>query len=113
MWLQDWINPLLPFFPCLQTPTLKIEMYFSCGFIDLYDNRKCTQTVKNVNKAGPPDSFKNVTNVLDFSFRIWPGCESQGLAIQITSFLNDLEGLFFKLCGKGLALPFPQLELEW
>jgi len=42
----------------------------------------------------------------------FPFCICQGLAIQNLSFLDELEGLYFKLFGELLAVPFLQLERE-
>jgi len=51
-------------------------------------------------------------HLLQFPFCIRLGCTCQCLTIQNLSFLDELEGLFFKLFGELLAVPLPQLVLE-
>jgi len=40
-----------------------------------------------------------LSKIQEFPFRNQPDCTCQGLTIQDYSFLDDLEGIFFKLCG--------------
>lgn len=51
------------------------------------------------------------TSELRFCIRL--GCTCLGLTVQNLSLLDDLYGLFFKLSGKVLNVPFPHLELRW